>query len=48
MAKTVPIRVQEEDWKWLMENRGLGSVPEKVHSLIENEKKKKTDRQGDE
>lgn len=46
MTKTIPIRVLESDWKWLMNNRGLGNVPEKIHELIENEKKRLMNIQG--
>ena len=46
MTKTIPIRVLESDWEWLMNNRGLGNIPEKIHELIENEKKRITNIQG--
>lgn len=32
--ETQPIRVELADYRWLMENRGSGSVPKKVHELI--------------
>lgn len=38
--KTIPIRVREDDWRWLMMNRGMGSIPDKVHELVEDAKKK--------
>lgn len=33
--KTKPVRIRKDDWVWLMHNRGSGSVPDKVHELVE-------------
>lgn len=29
------VRVYHSDWVWLMQNRGTGSVPQKIHELIQ-------------
>jgi hypothetical protein len=31
----ISIRVSQQDYDWLMQNRGAGSVKQKVHELIE-------------
>lgn len=33
--KTRPVRIRDDDWDWLMHNRGVGSLPDKVHELLE-------------
>ena len=32
--KTNPVRIRDDDWDWLMHNRGAGSLPDKVHELV--------------
>lgn len=34
---TKPIRVEYMDWKWLILNRGMGSIPDKIHELIQDQ-----------
>lgn len=38
MALTATIRIRDDDYRWLMQNRGAGSVADKIHELVEKEK----------
>ena len=32
-----PVRIHDNDHKWLMLNRGMGSIPDKIHKLIQDQ-----------
>ena len=40
--KTTTVRIRNDDWDWLMHNRGAGSLPDKVHELVEKAKTQAT------
>lgn len=35
--KTKPARIRDDDWEWLLLNRGRGSIPDKIHKLIQDQ-----------